>query len=161
MKVKEALKPIEVQKPQKIEGQGSVWNTGSYHWEEKSVSKWADEQLKSVVGKFKYVWNDAHFKVKEIKEFKGEAGSSIRKGKKLVSFDYKMLLDWQCDMMDKEGAKPVATCHGTFELPEISDQEPMDSWEVRVCYTNDEQGLQKCLDQLIRNFAPKDLKQAI
>ena len=95
MKVKEAMKPIiEVKKPQKIEGQGSVWNTGSYHWEEKSVSKWADEQLKNVVGKFKYVWNDAQFRVKEIKEFKGEAGSSIRKGKKLVSFDYKMTLDW-------------------------------------------------------------------
>jgi len=73
------------------------------------------------VGKFKYIWNDAHFKIKEIKEFKGEAGSSVRKGKKLVSYDYKMTLEWQCDMMDKEGTKAVASCYGTFELPEISD----------------------------------------
>jgi hypothetical protein len=57
--------------------------------------------------------------VKDIKELKGDACSSVRKGKKLVSFDYKITLDWQCDMM--ESAKPVATCYGTFEFPEISD----------------------------------------
>ena len=73
-----------------------MWNSGSYHWEEKSVSKWADEQLKSVVSKFKYVWHDAHLSIKEVKDFQGEAASSVRKGKKLVSFDYKMTLIWEC-----------------------------------------------------------------
>ena len=72
------------------------------------MSKWAEEQLRNIIAKYKYVWNDAYFTVREIKEFKGEACSSIRKGKKLVSFDYKMILEWQCDMMDKD--KAVATC---------------------------------------------------
>ena len=46
-----------------------MWNTGSYHWEEKSVSKWAEEQLRNIIAKYKYVWNDAYFTVREIKEF--------------------------------------------------------------------------------------------
>ena len=60
------------------------------------MSKWAEETLKSVVSKFKYVWNDAHLSIKEIKEFSGEAGSSVRKGKKLVCFEYKMTVGWEC-----------------------------------------------------------------
>jgi activator of HSP90 ATPase len=38
----------------KVEGTGSVWNTNSYHWEEKSVNKWAEETLKSVLSNFTY-----------------------------------------------------------------------------------------------------------
>lgn len=74
-----------------------------------------------MLSKFRYSMNDAHLWIKEIKEFKGEASSSIRKGKKLVSYEYKIILDWQCDMMDKEGKNVVASCFGNYEFPEISD----------------------------------------
>lgn len=47
MKISEALKsaqqPVQIQAVKKIEGTGSVWNTNSYHWEEKSVNKWAED----------------------------------------------------------------------------------------------------------------------
>ena len=110
------------------------------------MSKWAEEQLKSVVSKFKYVWNDALLSVIEVKDFSGEAGSSVRKSKKLVSYEYKMTLVWVCSLMDQTGVKPVATARGTYELPEITDSEPIDEWEVRVSYTQDKDGLEKCLD---------------
>ena len=35
------LKPVE--KINTVEGQGSVWNNNSYHWEQKSVDKWAED----------------------------------------------------------------------------------------------------------------------
>ena len=31
---------------------GSVWNSNSYHWVEKSVSKWAEETLKGIFTRF-------------------------------------------------------------------------------------------------------------
>ena len=78
----------------KIEGTGSVWNTNSYHWEEKSVAKWAEDTLRSLISGFTHTWNDAHLKVKEIKSFKGESSVSIRKGKKIVAYDYAISLSW-------------------------------------------------------------------
>lgn len=98
------MKQLELQKKaslpspkpvvQQIQGTGSVWNTNSYHWEEKSVNKWAEEKLKAVLSGFTHQWQDAKFIIKEIKEFKGEASVSIRKGKKIVAYDYAITLAW-------------------------------------------------------------------
>ena len=30
-------------------GVGSVWNQGSWHWEEKNYNKWAQERLKALL----------------------------------------------------------------------------------------------------------------
>lgn len=44
----------DVSKVNNLKGDGSVWNNNSYHWEEKSVTKWAEDKLKSVLGMFYY-----------------------------------------------------------------------------------------------------------
>lgn len=94
---------------------------------------------------FKHSWNDAHLFVKEIKELKGESSVSIRKGNKIVAYDYAITLIWQVDMNDKDG-KSIASCSGTYDLPEVSNEEKADDWEVRVQYQTDEQNLKACLD---------------
>lgn len=147
-----------MQQAKKIEGTGSVWNTNSYHWEEKSVNKWAEDTLKKVLSTFTYKWNDAVMTIKEIKTFKGESSVSIRKGKKIVSYDYNILLAWQVDMYEKESV--IASTKGSYELPELSNEEA-DNWEVRVSMGEDTSSIQKMLEQLIRSFAPKELKQKI
>jgi hypothetical protein len=48
-------------------------------------------------------------------------------------------------MNDKDG-KSIASCSGTYDLPEVSNEETADSWEVRVQYQTDEQNLKACLD---------------
>ena len=78
--------------------------------------------------------------VKEIKNFKGESSVSIRKGKKIVAYDYAITVSWQVDMNDKDG-KSIAVCTGEYDLPEISNEESMDDWQVRVTYTKDESNL--------------------
>lgn len=164
MKKAEALKVAQQPQPIKVKevvaGTGSVWNTGSYHWEEKAIGKWADDTLKQVMSQFTHSFNDANLKVTEMKEFKGEASMSVRKGKKVVQFDYNVLMKWEVSLVDKDGAV-ISKCVGTYEWPEISNEEPFDSWECRVVYLEDKDQLRGMLDQMIRNFAPKDLKKAI
>ena len=83
---------------------------------------------------------------------------SIRKGKKIVAYDYEIMLKWTIEMIDKEG-KEYAKTSGTYELPEVSNEE--DDWECRVQMGHDEDGIQSMLNQLIRSFVPKDLKEKI
>ena len=157
MKLKEAAKPQIVSAVKTIEGTGSVWNTGSYHWEEKSVNKWAEETLRATLGCFKYTWNDATLAVTEVKELKGESGVSIRKGKKIVSYDYSITLSWRVSMSSMVGGGPeVAFCTGLFELPEVSNDE--DDWEVRVAITEDKENLKEVLKQFIRTMSVKELR---
>ena len=76
----------------KVEGQGSVWNTNSYFWEEKSVAKWSEEKMKEILGGFKYSFGGGELWVTEVKALKGESSVSIRKGKKID----KIITQGQC-----------------------------------------------------------------
>jgi activator of HSP90 ATPase len=90
-----------------------------------------------------------------VKEMKGESSVSIRKGKKIVSYDYAIELTWRCAMMGMEGGKEVASCEGTYEMPEVSNEESWESWETRVSYTKDSENLKDCLNYLIKDTAVK------
>ena len=87
-----------------ITGQGSVWNTNSYHWEEKSVNTWANDTLRQVISAFTHTMNDATLSIIEITSLNGESSVSIRKGKKLITYDYQITLKWKVVLKDAEGA---------------------------------------------------------
>jgi hypothetical protein len=161
MKKVEAEKnvPLKPAQAQAIQGTGSVWNTGSYHWEEKSVNAWANETLKKVISTFTHKMNDVTFAINEITEIKGEAGVSIRKGKKIVSFDYELKLKWEARLCEAD--KVISKATGTYFLPEVCNDTEWTDWEVRVSYLEDADSIQAFADQLIRSFAAKDLKKTI
>ncbi len=159
MKLAEASKPAPV-KPQAaavVAGTGSVWNTNSYHWEEKSVAAWSEDTLRGAISKFTHTMNDATFSVNEITKLTGESSVSIRKGKKIISFEYSIGLDWQVVLKDADG-KQVSKVSGKYEFPEISSDDEWDEWEIRVEYGEDPDDLRSMIDQLTRNFAAKALK---
>ena len=91
---------------------------------------------------------------------KGESSVSIRKGKKIISYEYEINLKWQLDLHDSEG-NVVSRCLGMYELPEVSNEDAWKEWEVRVTYTSDDDDLKSALDQMVRAFAPEALKKKI
>lgn len=81
----------QAQQPKKVdlvEGTGSVWNTGSYFWEEKAVGKWSEERIKEVIGGFVHNFPGGQLRITAVDKLAGEASVSIRKGKKIVSYDF-------------------------------------------------------------------------
>ena len=143
-----------------IAGTGSVWNTNSYHWEEKSVNTWAGDTLRKVLSAFTHKMNDSTLSITEITTLNGESSVSIRKGKKLISFDYQLVLKWKVVLADADGNQ-VSSVEGKYELPEVSNDDEWAEWEVRVEYGEDKDNLRSMLDQMIRTIAPKALKQAV
>lgn len=150
------LKPAQVQK---IEGTGSVWNTNSYHWEEKSVNAWAEETLKKVISTFTHRMNDVVLSISEITELKGESGVSIRKGKKIVSFDYEIKLKWEAKLCD--GDKVISKATGAYHMPEVCNDTEWEDWEIRTGIHEDNDKIMQFAEQMVRAFATKDLKQTI
>ena len=79
-KAKNNMVPIKpVEKQNLVQGQGSVWNNNSYHWEQKSVDKWSEETLKKVLSLFQFKYEKATLRITEVKDLKGESSVSIRK----------------------------------------------------------------------------------
>lgn len=153
MKVNEAEKAKLNQVPlkpvvNKVEGTGSVWNNNSYHWEQKSVDKWAEGTLKSVLALFQFKFEKATLRVSEVKDLKGESSVSIRKSKKIVTYDYNAKLLWKCDMGDEGNTKVIGSLEGEFFLPEISNDilDDDQEWDVQCSIKSGDETLKKTLN---------------
>jgi len=96
--------------------------------------------------------------VTEVRELKGESSVSIRKGKKIVSFDYKVSLAWDAVLRDGDG-KEVAKLKGVFELPEISSDE--DDWEVNTSFKEDPGKIQGRVEKIVKKDAVEALNKEI
>lgn len=77
-------------------------------------------------------------KVASVDKLKGESSISIRKGKKIISYDYNSLLKWECSFKDGEGNE-VGSMKGTYELPEVSNDidDDGDEWEIKTSIKDD------------------------
>ena len=129
-----AIPMKEVSKVNTKVGEGSVWNNNSYHWEEKSVNKWAEETLKKTLSLFYYKQDRCTLTIKEVKELKGESSVSVRKGKKIVTYEYSAKLLYACSMSDETNSKVIGTVEGQFDMPEISNDvlDDGDEWEINA-----------------------------
>jgi activator of HSP90 ATPase len=103
-------------------GQGSSWNVGSYFWEERNIP-WANARLKELLTDVKVAIPGGELTFNQT-EVKGDAGLSIRKGKKLVCYMYEIKLDWTGRLMDGEGN--VTSCKGEAQILEHSSDTPED-----------------------------------
>lgn len=103
-------------------GQGSSWNVGSYFWEERNIP-WANNRLKELLTDVKVPIPGGELAFNQT-EVKGDAGLSIRKGKKLVCYMYEIKLDWTGKLMDGEGN--VTSCKGEVQILEHSSDTPED-----------------------------------
>jgi len=141
-----------------------VWNTGNYFWEEKSVTKWAEERIKTVLGGFAHQIPSGQFKVTAVDKLKGEASVSIRKGKKIVAYDYSAMLKWELSVKDGEG-KEIASMKGTYELPEVSSdiEDDGEQWEVRPSIKEETPaGIKSRYEStLLRKEVPEAIRKAI
>jgi len=128
------------------------------------VGAWADERLKGVLGAFKYdlLQGVGVLKVVEVKSFKGESSISIRKGKKVVCYDYNARLRWECEVKDGDG-NIVGKLQGEYELPEVSNDiaDDGEDWEVKVSFGEDKDKMKGRLEQTIKKDVAKALRSSI
>jgi activator of HSP90 ATPase len=76
-------------------GVGSVWNKGSWHWEERNYTEFAKEFLSREWCNISINANDAQIVVYEVKELKGSANVTIRKQKQIFMFEFEGELYWK------------------------------------------------------------------
>ena len=120
--------------------------------------------MKEILGGFRYNFAGGELKVTAVDKLNGEASISIRKGKKIVSYDYNAMLKWECSFVDGEGIE-VASMKGTYELPEVSSDIDDDGevWEVRPSIKEEKPAGIKARYEatIIRKQAPDALRNAL
>lgn len=127
-KAAQQSQPQQVQSQPDEKAQGSVWNTGSYFWEEKSVN-WAADRLKSLIKEIRFDIPAGNITITEV-DLQGDASVSIRKAKKIVTYSYIIDVSWIAKIYDGEGNE-LRSIKGKVHLPDVSmDCEP--NFEVQI-----------------------------
>ena len=67
------------------------------------MATWANDTLRATISNFTHTMNDATLSISEITNLSGEASVSIRKGKKIISFEYNIKLKWKVQLKDADG----------------------------------------------------------
>lgn len=132
MKVSSTPQPVN--KVEQQEGQGSVWNTNNYFWEEKDYNKWGIDRLKELFSCIKTPVGTGILSIEDFESFKGECGISIRKGKKIVSYDYEIKLKWKIPL--KDAADTIkSTLEGEFEFADVNNMVEDEGEEFEIFTT--------------------------
>jgi activator of HSP90 ATPase len=162
-KAKAGLVPLKQGKQNTAEGQGSVWNNNSYHWEQKSVDKWADDTLKKVLSLYQFKHERAVLRITEVKDLKGESSVSVRKSKKIVTYDYQVKLLWKCDFGDESNTKVIGSIEGEYFFPELSNDiiDDGEEWEIESSIKQGDESLRKSLFQMVKKWVPDNLRKTI
>ena len=131
-----------------LEGQGSVWNTGSYFWEEKSVS-WATDRIKALIDNKKVPIPEGEILI-TVSEVLGDSSVSIRKAKKIVTYCHELKLKF-------EGKSGEISANGEIHMPDISEDT---SYDMIVTFTSANPG-QDIFKQFIETEVKKHIIESI
>ena len=91
---------------------GSVWNKNSWHWEEKDYNKVAQQKLREVLEGIALTSRSGEAIRFYDVEPNGFASISVRKGKKVVVFEYNVSMNFR-----------TSSTTGTIKIPEFSNDE--------------------------------------
>lgn len=147
-------------------GSGSVWNKGNYHWEEKPMTAWAKEHLSALVKGYNIDLPGGHVKIVNV-ELSGEASASIRKGKKIMFFEWKVKALWEGQLLDEEGTV-LGAGDGEINIPDldqdncgVAEDGSDGDYEVKVSMSEDGGAKDKQLRDLLQKHGMKDFRRKI
>ena len=101
--------------------------------------------------------------IKDVKELQGESLVTVRKGKKIVTYEYSVKLDFMCAMVDEANSKVIGQLEGQYIIPEISNDvlDDGDEWEINASIHSGDEAMKEKFSQIIKKVAPAELRKQI
>ncbi|XP_010483377.1 PREDICTED: uncharacterized protein LOC104761907 [Camelina sativa] len=129
---------------------GSLWNRAGT-WEEKSLTKWATDRLKELLGSVGSLqFSSGKAEIVDVNRCVGDAFLVTVRNKKRVGYTYELSLKVEGEWSYEENMKKVK---GSLEIPEFSFGE-LDDLEVDVKLSEDKE-----FSQQLKNLIRLDMKQ--
>jgi len=111
-------------------GFGSVWNKGSWHWENRNYTDFGKDFLSKNWVAISLNANDAQIEVYEVKELKGSANVTIRKQKQIFMFEFEGELYWRAKSTKAGDEWKDQKCQGKVKLYEFNHEDEEINVEV-------------------------------
>jgi activator of HSP90 ATPase len=96
---------------------GSIWNSNSWHWEDKNYTQTSHAFLKEHLPKVALKKDDFEIKLYDVKEIKGDSQVTIRKKKSIFLYEFDIDIYFKATRRDGEGDNKV---QGQVHMKEIN-----------------------------------------
>jgi len=124
-----------------VEEREDAKNVNNWHWTEKDCSQWTKDVMPEFFKKVPIIDDkDTTLEITKLNSVAGEVSANLRKGKVFFLYDLEVKLRWT-------GKHKGIEATGTIECPEVSQETPLDSFEVIV----------RCDDENLSKNEIKDL----
>ncbi|KAL8271676.1 hypothetical protein Esti_004389 [Eimeria stiedai] len=142
--------------PQNSALAASAHNPNSFHWEEKQLTAWCLSTLKETLAATKLSLLDGTAEMSFFNvTVRGEASSSMSRGKKMLFFDLSAEADWTVTARDKTG-RFLADSRGHLRFGEFS---PENAQDIRIYLQGDGRlPAQQRLDDAAKKEAPQQIQ---
>jgi len=98
-------------------GVGSIWNSNSWHWEEKNYNEFAKKYLKEKLVPIEVTKEAGKVKLYEVKDVRGTASISVRKQKQICLFEFEIEFYFEASRGEEE------QCKGTIQVHEFNQDD--------------------------------------
>lgn len=137
----------------------SNWNQDGFHWEEKNITPWARERLAELLKGYRLEVPGGFIRVMDC-TLKGDASFSMRKGKKLMFFDFRVILVWEGQLISDSGAL-IATGDGTIEIPDLDQDCQIEDYVVHMKAAEDGGSYDRRLGEVLQKHGLPILKEKV
>ncbi|KYO02556.1 activator of Hsp90 ATPase [Plasmodium reichenowi] len=136
---------------------GSVWNSNSWHWEERNYNKWAESYIKYNLSNLKIEKEDLTIYFDNL-QVSGNACVSIRKGKQINSFEYVIKFEWLYSKK-KEGKDYFG---GSVEIPDFSTFSLEENdYAINIERTDESENLRFIYDSVLKKEGKEKIKECL
>lgn len=129
-----------------VEERADGTNVKNWHWTEKDCLAWSKTRLQELLSDVSLTNTTSKTSIRlvKMKSLEGEAFLNNRKNKLIASFDLVLRILW-------EGVNGEDKVEGEIEIPNLSEEQESEDWEIRIIPSVDSSFSQQCKDTLLNS----------
>lgn len=140
-----------------VEERPDATNVNNWHWKESNATGWSKDKLNELFLMMEIADGNLKSTIVEFEKLQGEATANNRKGKLIYFYEWDLVMKWQGQVLNDEGAKKI---DGKITIPNLSEENELDEIDITVT-VNDSNDKSELLKQFMYKVGRDKIREKI
>lgn len=141
-----------------MEERPDATNVNNWHWKESNATGWSKDKLNELFLMMEISdGQNLRSTIVEFDKLQGEATANNRKGKLIFFYEWDLVMKWQGQILNDEGAKKI---DGKIAIPNLSEENDLDEIDITVT-VNESNEKSEILKQFMYNIGRGKIREKI
>lgn len=140
-----------------VEERPDATNVNNWHWKESNATGWSKDKLNELFLMMEIADGNLKSTIVEFDKLQGEATANNRKGKLIFFYEWDLVMKWQGQILNDEGAKKI---DGKIAIPNLSEENELEEIDITVT-VNDSNEKSEVLKQFMYNIGRGKIREKV